>query len=527
MPPSSLSTKWSSFQQQPATVNGISMEPSQAFMIGRERTIVEIVPVPSSSETHFIDSPLDQPQLEYNSLPAGNQQTELELPQAETEPQQSKQTEAIEYQQQNVQNQQHQHKDQDSQHQQEPQNQQQQELQNQQQLEEQNQQRHTEPALQDQLQQHPPQIQQYLPPSTNDQKQYPYFYGNNNNVPVNNNNNNNKDDQQQEHSHHYYYQQNLVQQQQLQKQQQPNINNVVAPVLNSPPPFQYGGGQLYYYNHHFGGVGKYYPLLQKHYYRARDGGRQTTRRSTRSQQLQIAHDHGGNGNFHHQLPHPHQKPPSDNGRESDNVVAIKYDLQDAQATTGVLQHQQQPAFRPSHPVWASQYPVPWMYYVKTSIVQPSRTSPTASSAYSHNSVHFGRKSRYVLQTGGAAANRIGGYSAAKQPPTKVVYIEYGGFKPKMMPSVQITPSEDFDGADDRRQSTADGEDSEHKTTARSTDAGAPSSSAAPTNTMKTTTNAAMKTQDQQPEPDQQSSAAGVVVVVVWTKANQVVNYSCK
>lgn len=225
------------------------------------------------------------------------------------------------------------------------------------------------------------------------------------------------------------------------------------------PSSQYGGGQLYYHNNFGGAAVKAYqqPAQSLHYYRGRgDGvaGRPTARRNSRSQQ-QAAYD------FYHYAPHAqqqplyaHQKPPLDHvGGESDNVIGIKYD-QDKNGPSAGKHHQPSPPFRPSHPVWASQYPVPWTYYVKSSMVQPRQQQQQQQQQYGGAG---SRKSRYVqlLQTG-AASNRVGGghAPAAKPPPrTKVVYIEYGGFKPKMVPSVQINAAEEVDG--NRRQSVVE------------------------------------------------------------------------
>lgn len=558
MPSASLPAEWPSPppQQQPMimSVDGLAVIPSHAYVVGRERTEVEIVPVPSASEQHLFDSPLEQP--EYSYIPVGNQQpAEQELQRIEPEQQQSKKTENSEQQLQDQQQLQVQ-----SLQQQQIQDQQQIQVQPLQQQQSQNQQQMQ--AQQVQQQQHH-EVQPSTAAAPVDLKQYSYYYNNNNNNNNNNNiYNNNKydDDQQQQHSYHYYYQQNLVQQQQqLQLQQQQNSNNNVYNSVYSASPLPYGGvGQFNYYNY---GGGKYqpqppHPLLQNHYHR----GRQLMRRGSRSQQ-QVAYD---NYAYHHQ--HPQQsKAPSEYGAggEIDNVIGIKYDQIQPDQAGGFKQHQPGPPFRPSHPVWASQYPVPWTYYVKTSIVQPP-LPPTAGVRYSQHgggaagNYYGGRKSRYVPIAGGAAVNRVSGgvhSNAAKTPRTKVVYIEYGGFKPKMVPSVQITASEDFaaDGTGNRRHSPAaaiadggddDGFGSETVVTvaqpvspqSTATDVGqrdntataaaTASSSSTVVEVSASTTSIADTTsepppseqqqQQQQPEPEQpqQPAAAGVVVVVV-------------
>lgn len=586
MPSASLSTEWPSppQQQQPmiVSVDGLAVIPSHAYVVGRERTEVEIVPVPSASEQHLFDSPLLQP--EYSYIPVGNQEpAEQELQRIEPEQQlpiqsensgqqlQDQQRTQVQplQQQQQIQDQQHtqvqqlqqQQQTQDQQPTQVPQLQQQQ-LQDQQQMpvqqlqqQFQNQQQMQVPQVQQQ-QHH--EVQQSTAAAPVDQKQYSYYYNNNNNI---NNNNKHDDDQQQQHSYHYYYQQNLVQQQQqLQLQQQQNNNNNVYNSVYSALPLPFGGVSQFNYHNNYGGV-KYqpqppHPLLQNHYHR----GRQLMRRGSRSQQ-QVAHDNF----YHHQHP---QQPKTQSeygaGGETDNVIGIKYDQAQQDQAGGVKQHQPGPPFRPSHPVWASQYPVPWTYYVKTSIVQPP-LPPSAGVRYSQHgggaagNYYGGRKSRYVPVAGGAAVNRVNGYSAAaKTPRTKVVYIEYGGFKPKMVPSVQISTSEDYaaEGTGNRRHSPAaaiadggddDGFGSETVVTVTQsvvpestpTDVGqrdntaatASSSSSSPaaevvevsastTSIADTTSETPSSEQQQQPEPEQQQQpAAGVVVVVVWCSAD--------
>lgn len=305
--------------------------------------------------------------------------------------------------------------------------------------------------------------------------------------------------------------------------------------MYQPPPLPYG--QFYYHNNnHLNGVGKYHPqqqlVLQKLHHRGRDSRPTAPRRNARSQQ-----QHDGGNAVHRYAPaqyHPHQRPPSD----GDHVVGMKYDVQAAGKPPV-------PPFRPSQPVWASQYPVPWLYYVKTSIVQPSSSWPAAAAApqhAQHGGNHHGRKSRYVQPTaGGAAVNRIGGggsgQSPVKPPTAKVVYIEYGGFKPKMVPSVQISGADDFDdnNNNNRRQSTlsdddnavtvvtrsADGTDGtatvvdgEHRDNAVTDTAAATATTTTATATgSATTTNSTTSTEQQQPELNGQR-AAGVVVVVV-------------
>ncbi|KAL5238236.1 hypothetical protein ACI65C_005646 [Semiaphis heraclei] len=248
--------------------------------------------------------------------------------------------------------------------------------------------------------------------------------------------------------------------------------------------------------------------------------------------------------------HP-SEPSSEQLQQPSSIQQVHQQLQtDQTAGAAGKQHQPVPPFRPSHPVWASQYPVPWTYYVKSSMVQPGRPAPFYAQ---HNNYYGGgRKSRYVLQqSAGAVSNRVsGGYSPIKPPRTKVVYIEYGGFKPKMVPSVQISSAEDYDG--NRRQLTVlDGGVASDITAqevgqrdnpvAASTPATADATTASATATATTTTTVAaaaatvtttttgtipstatsvpiprqqQSQQQQQPVPERQPPAAGVVVVVV-------------
>lgn len=347
------------------------MLPSRSFSgFGRQKTEVEILPIPSTSEHHEIETPGSAPKAESNSTTLiGDIPLELQPEKRQTDDQQT----------------------------------------DQQQLQPEQQQKPLDQNLQ---------IQQ----QTVDQQQYSYYHINNNNN--NNNNYNSNDDQQLQYSHHYY--QNLV----PQPQPQPQPNNIIA-TYPSTALF----GQHYHNNNH-----AKYP--QQNHYRAQmtqnSGGGVRSLRRVRSQMS--AYD---NGNFYHH-PYAAQKP---NQLEYGNGGSgeIRYDDQ-------VGKHHA--PFKPSHPVWASQYPVPWVYYVKSLMQMPPKSSYPHPPSYRAD-VNFNgyRKSRYMTQQAGAvvgaASNRIGHSPVAKfaapSPRTKVVYIEYGGFKPKMVPSAQIAG--DF-GAED-------------------------------------------------------------------------------
>ncbi|XP_050528965.1 putative mediator of RNA polymerase II transcription subunit 12 [Daktulosphaira vitifoliae] len=107
-------------------------------------------------------------------------------------------------------------------------------------------------------------------------------------------------------------------------------------------------------------------------------------------------------------------------------------------------HHTLPPFRPSHPLWASQYPVPWLYYVKSTLEIPKSVTqqqqlplqyPYRNVLIPHNRksrAYQSKRSRYSPNSPSTRRD-----ATIPDPTKKVVYIEYGGFKPKMVPSVEV------------------------------------------------------------------------------------------